>query len=147
MRQYSPLELGDKFFGSFMNHFPKVLFVFMPLFALVLWLFHGKRRWLYFDHAIFTLHYFSFILLVFNLLSVAEEFFFLGDSVGSTVAMSIFLLLTIAVFVYFFVAHKRMYGETILISFVKSTLIYALNLAIFFMILIASGLITLFNIH
>jgi hypothetical protein len=147
MRQYSPLELGDKFFGSFMRHFPKVLFVFMPLFALVLWLFHGKRRWLYFDHAIFTLHYFSFILLVFNLLSLAEEFFFLGDSVGSTISMSIFLLLTIAVFIYFFVAHKKMYSETKLTSFVKSTLIYALNLGIFSTVLIVSALITLFNIH
>ncbi|MES2680191.1 MAG: DUF3667 domain-containing protein [Bacteroidota bacterium] len=142
MRQYSPMELGDKFFGSFMGNFPKVLFVFMPLFALVLWLFHGKKRWLYFDHAIFTLHYFSFILLVFNLLSVAEEFFFLGDAVGQNISVVIFLLLVIAVFIYFFIAHKKMYCETRLISF-----IYALNLIIFYFISVTAGLITLLNIH
>jgi hypothetical protein len=30
----------------------------MPIFFL--WLFHNKKRWYYFDHGIFTLHYFSF---------------------------------------------------------------------------------------
>ena len=45
------------------NTLPKVLFLYMPIFAFWLWLFHGKKRWYFFDHGIFTLHYFSFLLI------------------------------------------------------------------------------------
>ena len=58
-------EIIEKFISSFTHNLPKVLFVFMPIFAFFLWLFHNKKRWYYFDHGIFTLHYFSFLLLIF----------------------------------------------------------------------------------
>jgi hypothetical protein len=44
----------------------------MPLFAFFLWLFHSKKRWYYFDHGIFTLHYFSFLLLIILLLFLID---------------------------------------------------------------------------
>src|SRR5690606_3579174 len=68
------MELNQKYISNqefsesvqkFMLHnFPKVLFFYLPIFAFLLWLFHGKKKWLYYDHGIFTLYYFSFLLLL-----------------------------------------------------------------------------------
>ena len=55
-------QIKEKFILSFTHNLPKVLFLYMPVFAFILWLFHDKKKWYYFDHSIFTLHYFSFIL-------------------------------------------------------------------------------------
>lgn len=60
-------EIIEKFKESFVKNFSKVLFLYLPFFALVFWLFHNKKRWYYFDHGIVTLHYFPFLLLI-NLL-------------------------------------------------------------------------------
>lgn len=40
------------------HNLPKALFIYLPLFAFFLWIFHSKKKWWYFDHGIFTLHYF-----------------------------------------------------------------------------------------
>ena len=58
-------DMSDRDFIIALAHtLPKVLFIYMPIFAFWLWIFHGKKRWYFFDHGIFTLHYFSFLLLV-----------------------------------------------------------------------------------
>ena len=57
-------EIGEKAVESFIHTLPKVLFIYMPIFALLLWLFHDKKKWYYFDSGVFTLHYFSFLLLL-----------------------------------------------------------------------------------
>src|SRR5690606_20604686 len=50
--------------NSFTHTLPKGIFLYLPIFAFLLWLFHNKKKWWYFDHGIFTLHYFSFLLVV-----------------------------------------------------------------------------------
>lgn len=146
LQKYDKYELGERFMESFLHNIPKVLFLFMPLFALVLWLFHGKKRWLYFDHAIFTLHYFSFILLVVNLLSFSDVVATESDT-STYLQIALLLAVVIAVFVYFFIAHKRMYGESRFISFLKATFIYAISLFIFGQLLVGSAFITLLGVH
>ena len=81
LSKFNPDVLEEKFVESFTHNFPKALFAYLPLFALVLWLFHNKKKLLYFDHAIFTLYYFSFLLLIFTVLNIflsifATPFFF-----------------------------------------------------------------------
>ncbi|UPT69815.1 MAG: DUF3667 domain-containing protein [Flavobacterium sp. JAD_PAG50586_2] len=71
--KYSQKEIMEKFLEQIKHNFPKTLFIYMPLFALILWLFHGKKRWYYFDHGIFTLHYFSFLLLITLVLFSSER--------------------------------------------------------------------------
>jgi hypothetical protein len=141
LQKYTRRELGEKFAESFARSFPKTLFIYLPLFAFVLWLFHGKRRWMYFDHAIFTLHFFSFILLVFNLLSIVGTFAGLNGQVLT------FLLVIFAIFIYFLMAHRRMYEESRVISFLKSMVIYTINSIIFILLLLVMMAWTLFTLH
>lgn len=141
LQKYTQEELGEKFSENFVHSFPKTLFIYMPLFALVLWLFHGKRRWMYFDHAIFTLHFFSFILLVFNVLSIS------GAITGIGLQVLIFFLVLLAIFIYFLVAHRRMYEESRAISLLKSLAIYTINTIIFILLLAAMAVWAIFSIH
>jgi len=147
--KYSRKELWDKFAEEAMHNFPKALFIYMPLFALVLWIFHGKKRWYYFDHGIFTLHYFSFLLL-----STLLIFFFkklmncFGDDSLVTMIKSAGTMITyIWAFYYFFPAHHRFYGETRVISFLKSMAMLIINMILMTIVLVAFILYTFINIH
>src|SRR5690606_23796425 len=63
--KYTLWQFVDKAENSVTKNIPKFLFFYMPVFAFFMWLFHNKKKWYYFDHGIFTLHYFSFLLLSF----------------------------------------------------------------------------------
>ncbi|CAM3120786.1 DUF3667 domain-containing protein [Flavobacterium frigoris] len=136
-------EMMGKFIESFVHNLPKVLFIFMPFFAFSLWVFHGKKRWYYFDHGIFTLHYFSFLLLIFLILFLANKFLSLFQESAAlefiTVTLN-FMGYGWMVY-YFFPAHRRFYEETRMISFLKSSLIFIINF------IIVSIIITLFAFY
>lgn len=147
--KYTDKEIKEKLLEKAEANFPKTLFLYMPLFAFVLWLFHSKKRWYYFDHGIFTLHYFSFILLLVLILFLFNKLMsLLGDS---------FLVNMIDVWVniigytwmvyYFLPAHHRFYGETRMVSLVKSIFIYFINAALFSIILVLFIFYTFINIH
>ncbi|MDF1517811.1 MAG: DUF3667 domain-containing protein [Lutibacter sp.] len=141
-------EIVDKFGKSFVLNLPKVLFIYMPVFAFFLWLFHDKERWYFYDHGIFTLHLFSFLLLMILLLFFIDKLFTLIDSpfLGwiNLIIQSIGLLWMV---IYFFPAHRRFYGESHLVSGFKSSLVYALNLVIVSVLLVLYGLYTYINLH
>lgn len=142
-------ELIKKFKESFVHNFSKTLFIYMPLFAFFLWLFHGKKRWYYFDHGIFTLHYFSFLLLVVLVVFLFSKFLsifgtsVIADRVKSVVDFVAFLWM----FYYFFPAHHRFYGETRWISFLKSIVLFIINVIFIVIIIILFALYTFINIH
>ncbi len=121
------------------NLLPKALFFYMPLFAFWLWLFHGKRRWYFFDHGIFTLHYFSFLLLLYTIEIITELFLSSVIPDENMVIISVIMGFTITAyaFFYFFRAHRRMYGESKFISRLKSLLLFFINLFCISIVLLA----------
>lgn len=147
--KYNRKEMMEKFAEESKRNFPKVLFIYMPLFAFVLWLFHSKKRWYYFDHGIFTLHYFSFLLLTVLLL------FFFRKLMGYLPDNGLILFLKTVIegagyiwmFYYFFPAHHRFYGETRTISFLKSTVMFFINLVLMSILLLIFIVYTFINIH
>lgn len=52
-RKVSDDQLGEAIVEKSLHVIPKVLFVYMPLFAFFLWIFYNKKKWWYFDHGIF----------------------------------------------------------------------------------------------
>jgi hypothetical protein len=142
-------EIIEKFKESFIHNFPKLLFAYMPIFAFLLWIFHSKKRWYYFDHGIFTLHYFSFLLLITLILFLfGKAFSFINDSglVSFLSGLINFLGYSWMVY-YFFPAHHRFYGETRLISFIKTLLFFLINFIILTIILLLFALYIFINIH
>ena len=142
-------EIIEKFISSFTHNLPKVLFVFMPIFALSLWLFHNKKRWYYFDHGIFTLHYFSFLLLIFLLLFLINKGLtpFSESSLVSFIQIVINFIGIGWMIYYFYPAHHRFYGETRLISFIKSSLLFFINFVLIIIILSIFAIYTFINLH
>ncbi len=132
-QKYTQEEIKEKLSKSIIHNFPKVLILYMPLFAFFLWLFHGKKRWYYFDHGIFTLHYFSFLLLISLLLFLIDKL--LGLLGTNTFFYTINIIINFVgyvwMFYYLFPAHRRFYEETKLISFIKTFFLFLINL--FFM--------------
>ncbi|UYW01814.1 DUF3667 domain-containing protein [Flavobacterium agricola] len=45
-------EFSEKFSHNMLSLIPKALFLYMPFFAFLLWLFHNKKKWWYFDHGV-----------------------------------------------------------------------------------------------
>lgn len=146
---YTIEEIINKFRTSFLHNFPKVLFIYLPIFAFFLWLFHNKKRWYYFDHGIFTLHYFSFLLLLILILFLTDKLFSLFEK--SDTANFIRGLINFGGFgwmlYYFFPAHHRFYGETRLISFVKTIFLFFINFIIIISLLLLFAFYTFINLH
>jgi len=139
-------EIVEKFLESFVHNIPKILFIIMPFFAFFLWLFHDKKKWYYFDHGIFTLHYFSFLLLIFLILFIIQE------TIGAIKPIS--FIADILNFVgiawmcyYFYPAHHRFYGESRIVSFTKSVLLFFINFFFIVFLLTFYVFYTFINLH
>ena len=105
-----------------MHSFPKVLFISLPVFALLLKLLYVRRKNFYYvDHGIFSIHLFIFsflLLLVFfglNALHTATQW-------GLIIWMQI--ALWIYAFIYYFRAMRRFYGQSRKKTFLKYCLLF-----------------------
>lgn len=123
-------EIYTRFAKTFVHTIPKALFAYLPLFAFFLWIFHNKKKWWYFDHGIFTLHYFSFLLSGILILIFFKRI--LGIIPDNNFVSIIEILAYIAgityMFIYFFIAHHRVYESSKRISLIKGFLLLTVNL-------------------
>ncbi|KAF2333833.1 DUF3667 domain-containing protein [Flavobacterium daemonense] len=142
-------EIIEKFIESFIHNIPKILFIIMPFFAFFLWIFHGKKRWYYFDHGIFTLHYFSFLLLIFLVLFIVNKIGGLFGEKGAADAIVNIINFVGIVWMcyYFYPAHHRFYGESRFVSFVKSVFLFIINSLFILFLLIFYVLYIFINLH
>ncbi len=149
-RHYDKQEnMWEKGWDTFVHNLPKALFFYLPVFALILWLVHSKKKWLYYDHGVFTLYYFSF-LLVFITINIILGWAFSGFSllipswsaIFSFVDVSIVLIGLAYVFFYFYRAHSTVYMENKALSRTISTLLFFINIFVFFIVLMIYTLIT-----
>jgi hypothetical protein len=142
-------ELWSKFSDSFIHNIPKGLFVYMPIFSLILWFFHNKKKWYYFDHAIFTIHYFSFLLLA----SLTNSCFslilnyFPDESIFSLIDTILSIVILCYTFVYYFIAHKKFYKENKRTTIIKGFSILIINLFFIVLTIISIAIYSLINIH
>jgi hypothetical protein len=119
------------------RNIPKVMFVLLPLFALYISLFYNRKKYLYAQHIIFSLHFHSFIFIAFLLEMLATwPFTSLWPLVGITVAI---LLL---IFVYLGLALARAYEQTRWLSFGKAFAICTLYLVTLLASIILVGFIS-----
>ena len=129
---------------------PKVLFIYMPIFAFWLWIFHGKKRWYFFDHAIFTLHYFSFLLLLITFTVILTWLLGLvipDDDIVGGIMFIIGIIFHLYSFFYFFRSHRRMYGEKRWVSRLKSLALFLINFWAISFVIFAAMIYAILNIH
>ncbi|HEY0047285.1 MAG TPA: DUF3667 domain-containing protein [Flavobacterium sp.] len=147
--KYTLNEFVKMYSESFLANLPKILFIYLPLFALVLFLFENKKRWYYFDHGIFTLHYFSFLLLMLLIVQIKNALLLPFNEITAIRFFS--NLISFAVygysFYYFFPAHHRFYGSSRMVTIIKGSLMFVINMLIILFIFIAASLYIILKFH
>ncbi len=150
LNRYSPNEVMSLFETTLGKNIPKTLLIFMPLFAFIIWLFNSKKKYWYFDHAVFTLHFFSFILLLFSIAMLLITglmwfYHFTSKEVYFDVSLIIGTLVFVYCTVYYFIAYFNMYNGKL--RWLKSFFSYVLNLALFAYTFVVLLLITILTLH
>lgn len=139
-------EFYGKLEENLKKNLPKVLFIYMPVFALFVWLFHSKKKWYYFDSGVFTLHYFAFLLLLFTFSIVLDWLFALLYN-GDEISVLIGIATIIYAFFYFFRAHSTFFGEKKYISRLKGLLLFFINIFLISVFLVALLAYSVYTTH
>ncbi|MBK8311448.1 MAG: hypothetical protein IPL04_11695 [Chitinophagaceae bacterium] len=123
-----PSAAAKKLGNSFLHKLPYLLFVSLPLFALILRLVYIRRKQFYFaDHGIFTIHLyvFTFILLLAVFFLNSLESLTHLDFINYLIA-ALFIILII----YLYKAMRYFYGQRRLKTLAKLFLIFILSLVL-----------------
>lgn len=123
MKDKNRLQMAIDFF---IHNLPKVLFIYMPIFAFWLWLFHNKKKRYYFDSGIFTLHFFTVVLLTITIFSILANISTWLNIRQYTMPIMIFSMILYITF-YFFRGNRIFYQEKRAISNFKAATLLVIN--------------------
>jgi hypothetical protein len=124
--------LAAAFRDSFERYLPRMMFLLLPLFALILKLLYVRRRWYYAEHFIFALHVHAFFFAVFLLLLVLP---------GGTVLTRVLMLWGL---LYLFIAMRHVYRQSWLktgLKYLTLTAVYSVALLLTFAGLVVTTLL------
>jgi hypothetical protein len=123
-------------FGELFQHnMPKMMFILLPLFALLMKFLYRKKQWFYADHAIFSLHVHSFAFVLLLITFILDHYVRIGKTYLFTRWGVLAIMLYIVLALYF--TYRQ--------SFIKSTvkaflLLFSYS---FLMMLVFSGFVFL----
>jgi hypothetical protein len=106
---FGQIEGTRRLISAVLAQMPTVVFLLLPSYAFLLWLFFRRQRQYYVEHFVFAMHLHSFAFLAMLPMQFLE-FWFLPkwlQSVGEVLSPIILL----AIFVYIFIAMKRVYRQ------------------------------------
>jgi hypothetical protein len=146
---YKNEDLLHKFKEAFLGNLPKALFFYLPFFAFSLWLVHRKRKWLYYDHGIFTLYFFSALLIFITFINlmgtvISVPAIWCEGYVGTSGFLIGFFTIAIILYLifYFFRAHHKVYMESAWKSRLKCILLLFFNSFLLFLVLLGYTIFT-----
>ena len=139
-------EKGNLFrelISNYIHNCPKILFISLPIFALLLKLLYIRRKQFYYvDHGIFSIHLyiFSFLILL-VLFGIGELKTYTGWSWLNwlTAAMIIYSL------IYYYKAMRRFYGQRRAKTVIKYILLFFMSFIVQLTIFVAALIFTVFE--
>ncbi len=117
---YKDIEINEKYqkdqkliLASFKNtlvhSFPQLLFISLPLFALILkWLYWRRKSYFYVSHAVFGVHLYVFLFLILLIVIGINK---LIDATHQNWLDYLLVLLTLYIFYYEYKAMRVFYGQ------------------------------------
>ena len=127
--KHDPRDLFNVFEEKLLHTLPQMLFLSLPLIALVLNLLYFRRKQFYYvNHAIFGIHLYIFIFIV---LLVTFSLSYLNEQTGWGIFSFINALLYLGIFFYTYKAMRRFYEQRRL----KTILKYLLLLVSFYILM------------
>jgi len=124
------------FLQNFYRTISYVLFLLMPVFALLLRLLYIRRRVFYIEHLMFSINMHSFILLVFSIMII------LGQIVKEHTGYVAFMFILIPV--YFTAGMKRFYQQALWKIILKELILGGIYFIVLLFSLMVAGYITLY---
>ncbi|HEV7423855.1 MAG TPA: hypothetical protein VGO21_01570, partial [Candidatus Paceibacterota bacterium] len=103
---------------EFQHNVPKLMFILLPLFALLLFIFYRKRKATYAGHIIFSIHYHSFAFLILFLMNLVNWMI-----PSFSFNMTILIISLMLLFLYLVVAMKNVYKQSYIITTLKGLVI------------------------
>lgn len=117
----NPEQSEGKLSDSILHKLPYLLFVSLPLFALILKLLYVRRKQFYYaDHAIFTINHYIFCFLILLLLIIIDE---LSDATGWGFFSYLVLPLILLLPLYLYIGMKKFYKQGVVKTFFKFLLL------------------------
>lgn len=113
-------EAVAAFSRNAIRHVPTVMFLLLPLFALLLKALYARRGWTIAEHVVFGLHTHAYAFVVFAVMTLLA-WLAPGTDAGGTVSLILFATIPL----YFVLAQKRFYGQTWGKTLVKAVLLSA----------------------
>ena len=142
-KEHTLRDIYKMMFNKAISNLPKWIFFFMPFFAFGLWLTHDKKKWWFFDHGIFTFHFFSTFLLLLSvttLLSVLVGL--IGYEFNEWYDFVVFMLLQII----FYKSYRKFYRESRVKTFMKLGFFYFFNFIMFLIIMVIAYIHTVYTL-
>lgn len=123
---------AERFWNNFFDStLPKLFFVMVPFYALILAVLYRRRGRYYVEHLVFSLHFHSFVFVSLLVYMVVSSYVFRGmASVNSALAG----LLATAILAYLFAALKKVYRQSYLKTAAKFGLLaggYSITFVVF----------------
>ncbi len=128
-------EMIEHFSENTIHNLPKLLFVLIPIFALILKLIFIRKQIYFVDHAVFTLHYHAFAFLIMLLLLII----YLTTGYALPVNWLFIVLL-----LYLYIAMKNFYRQTYFKTFRK---FFSLLFLYFFVLIFSGAFYLLVNLY
>ena len=124
------------FLQNFYRTISYVLFILMPVFALILKLLYVRRRVFYIEHLMFSINMHSFMLLMFSMMIILSQ---IVNENGEYIAF-MFILVP----VYFTAGMKRFYRQSLWKIILKELILGFIYFIILLVSLLVAGFITLY---
>ena len=126
---------GQRFLSDMRRNTPKMMFFLLPVFALLLRLFYIRKKPLYVECLVFSLHFHSFAFIIFSINDLLHLIGVFNDFID--------LFMILIVTVYLVLAVKKVFQQKYFISIIKVMGLSGLYLLTLTLALTLTGLITL----
>jgi hypothetical protein len=135
-----PDEALEKFVKSLLQKLPYMLFISLPLFALILKFVYIRRKQFYYaDHGVFTIHLYIFTFMTLLLIFSIER---LEEILDRQIFGYVIALLVLGLFAYLYRAMRRFYGQRRFKTFIKFLIVLVLSIVMMFILFLG---LTLFS--
>ncbi|MBA3829038.1 MAG: DUF3667 domain-containing protein [Taibaiella sp.] len=118
---YNPQKATEIFTEKVGQTIPKAIFILIPILSFWIWLFYNKKKYVYSNHLIFSLHFNSFIFIVIiitTLINLPLQYIH-----GTAIQIYIWIASLMVILGYFIAALYYTYKEALWVNIIKGTII------------------------
>lgn len=128
-------EGSKEFTHTLIKNISYLMFLIMPVFALILYLFHLKREQFYFEFLIYSIHIHSFLFLLFSIYVLISQIF------SSDLVLLIVWLITV---VYFYISLRKVFPQRRLMAAMKTLAIFVLHGILTMVLFVGTVIVSLY---